>query len=178
MVSILILLGSTISLFCLALIVNDKRKSIGVSGKLIEMENESQNLKLEINEHLNNFNKHSLNEDEKFKEIQNLFSQKEQLSESEIISLKNEIEILKNSFTELSEKLYKAPVRKKTTKEKIIQLVPTVKEIEKKEPPKRKKFETEIDEYIDKGMSQDEISEKTGKSVGEIEFILGLRDMR
>lgn len=178
MVSILILLGSAISLFCLVLIVNDKRRSIGMSGKLIEIENEFRNLKLETVELLNNFNKHSLNDNEKLVEIQNLLSQNKQLSESEISNLKNEIEILKKSLTELSEKSTKTPVRKKSTKEKIIQLVPAAKEVEKKEPPKRKKFETEIDEYIEKGMSQDEISEKTGKSVGEIEFILGLRDMR
>jgi seryl-tRNA synthetase len=180
MVSVLILLGSAISIFCLVFIINDKKKSVEVSGQFIEMESEYRRLKSEMDELVKEFNKTALHSSErlnaKVKEIQEI-AFKERISENEILNLKEEIEKLKDSFNELKEKVNTTPTRRKTSKDKIIQLVQNNKE-ENVETVRKKAFESEIDEFIEKGLSQNEISEKTGKSMGEIEFIMGLRNMR
>ena len=196
LISVLILLGSTISLFSLAFIINDKKRGADISTKYSELESEvksfqtqfsAKNLEIdvefkgfksEIENIIKDFNtlfvKNSENLENKVAEIKES-ALNNTLSENEISALKSELETLKNSYNEIIEKLNTPPSRRKNTKEKIIQLVQKDGE---KELPKKKEFKSEIDEYIDKGLSQAEISEMTGKSVGEIEFIMGLRNMR
>lgn len=196
LISVLILLGSTISLFSLAFIINDKKRGADISTKYSELESEvksfqtqfsAKNLEIdvefkgfksEIENIIKDFNtlfvKNSENLENKVAEIKES-ALNNTLSENEISALKSELETLKNSYNEIIEKLNTPPSRRKNTKEKIIQLVQKDGE---KELPKKKEFKSEIDEYIDKGLSQAEISEMTGKSVGEIEFIIGLRNMR
>lgn len=196
LISVLILLGSTISLFSLAFIINDKKRGADISTKYSELESEvksfqtqfsAKNLEIdvefkgfksEIENIIKDFNTlfvtNSKNLENKIAEIKES-ALNNTLSENEISALKSELETLKNSYNEIIEKLNTPPSRRKNTKEKIIQLVQKDGE---KELPKKKEFKSEIDEYIDKGLSQAEISEMTGKSVGEIEFIMGLRNMR
>ncbi len=181
MVSVLILLGSAISIFCLVFIINDKKKGIEVSGQFLEMQSEYRRLKTDMDELVKEFNETAIHSSEKLnlkvKEIQEI-AFKERLSENEILNLKDEVEKLKESFNELKEKVNTPPpTRRKTSKDKIIQLVQNNKE-DKVEIVKKKTFESKIDEILEKGLSQNEISEKTGKSMGEIEFIMGLRNMR
>ena len=188
MESIFVIIGSLIAIFCTVLIFNEKKK---IEDSFYDKENlikEQENLTKVINEIVAEFSitaTHTAETlDSKLKEIEELkFSS---TVNSDLEELKKELDIIKN---QLNNHITAGNTKKRTTKEKIIKLVPQTNEnhleLQDTVPSSRgtKKnemngFETEIDEFLKKGMSEKEISEKTGKSLGEIEFILGLKNMR
>ncbi|OQY09874.1 MAG: hypothetical protein B6I28_02160 [Fusobacteriia bacterium 4572_132] len=177
MEKLILIIGIFISIFSLLLILfsKDKKKTNILNNNEIsnELELEYRDLKnqiLDLTREFNrtaNFNTNLLDEktaylneirediDEKIMKINKL------LTDSEILCRRLE-----------KEKTKGITKTQKETNQKIIKLKPQKKE-------KRNLINNDmVFEYFQNGLSLSEIAEKTDKSVGEIEFIIGLRKLR
>jgi len=190
--SIFIILGILISITSLGFVLFSKNKKEVEENKL---DNGKYNIDLEYRDLRNDiraltkefnrtaqFNTNLLDEKITYiKEIRNGLEEKEykinkMMTDMEIMhnrlrKVMNEIEDKK--FIEIERK--DVPVNKIEEKndEKVIKMIP-------KQNIKKQAFndiEEEIIEYYRRGFTIKEISKKTGRSLGEIEFIMGLRKM-
>ncbi len=192
MESVLIILGTIFSIFCLTLIFKEKKKESSMAADYAVMESEQKKLRESINELIEEFNNTALHSTEqlnqKLQEITKI-NLENSGTRAEIEKVIKEIELLKGEIADLKNRSIEetAPAKKRGAKEKIIKLVHQNEQIELQETvpsagivkrENSRNFETEIDEYLKKGLSEKEISEKTGKSIGEIEFIIGLKNLR
>lgn len=192
MESALIIAGTIFSIFCLTLIFKEKKKESSMAIDYAVMESEQKKLRESINELIEEFNNTALHTTEqlnqKLQEI-NKINLDSSSNKEEIEKVIREVELLKKEISELKNRnIEESPAPKKRgSKEKIIKLVHQNEQAELQETvpsagiikkESNRNFESEIDEYIKKGLSEKEISEKTGKSIGEIEFIIGLKNMR
>ncbi len=177
---IIIITGIIVSIFSLLIILFSKQTknvhNTKIDGNFNDLELEFRDLKnqiIDLTREFNrtaNFNTNLLDEktvylnevredvDEKIMKLNKL------ITDSEIISRRlekrnNKSEIINN-------------VSIKENEQKIIKLKPQKKE--------KNNFSTNniIFEYFQKGYSLSEISDKTEKSIGEIEFIIGLQKLR
>jgi len=192
MESIFIIIGILISITSLFFVFFSKEKKLSSKRKdddsYNEIELEYRDLRNDIRELMKEFNRSATFNtnllDEKtayIKEIRDDIEAKE----FKITKLMTDMEIMYNRLRKLVEEVeekYKKELYTNTDfiikeeekpEEKVIKMIP------KQQPQNGKKgfndIEEEIIEYYRQGMTIREISSKTGRSLGEIEFIMGLR---
>lgn len=193
METIFIGIGIVISLTSLFFVIFSKNKKENVSKKNknyddyneIELEyrdlrNDMRDLMKEFNRSAN-FNTNLLDEKIAYiKEIRDDIEGKE----FKINKLMTDMEIMYNRLRKLTEEIdekyrkninFKEDISQEKAEEKVIKMVPK----QQNNVSKRvySDLEEEILDYYRQGMNIKEISLKTGRSLGEIEFIMGLRKM-